>query len=413
MGSTWLKRAAWTLVLGVVLAGAGWLAWPQPVAVDLATIAKGPMEVTVDDDGKTEVRHVYTVSAPIAGKVLRISHPPGDHAVSVHIGDAVTANETVVALMQPTTPSFIDVRSREEAQAAVAAADASVKYAESEVHRLEAAVAYYRTELTRAQSLARTQVLSAQALDKAKFDVDTNEAALVSAKAEVEKWQGVRRSLAARLIDPATAATIPEDPVCCVQIRAPVTGRVLKIVQESEAVVQAGSPLIEIGNPLDLDVVADLLSSDAVQITVGAPVVIDGWGGRPLKGRVTRVDPAGFLKVSALGIEEQRVHVTIDFVDPAETWSRLGHDYRVVVHVTVWKADEALVVPVGALFRSGDSWAVFALRDGRARAVPVQIGQRNNRSAEIASGLVEGDRVVLHPSDRVTNGTRIAERESG
>jgi HlyD family secretion protein len=370
------------------------------------------MEVTVDDDGKTEVRHVYTVSAPISGKVLRISHPPGDHAVSVHVGDAVTANETVVAVMQPTTPSFIDVRSREEAQAAVAAADASVKYAESEVHRLGAAVAYYRTELTRAQSLARTQVLSAQALDKAKFDVDTNEAALVSAKAEVEKWQGVRRSLAARLIDPAAAATVPDDPVCCVQIRAPVTGRVLKIVQESEAVVQAGSPLIEVGDPLDLDVVADLLSSDAVRITVGAPVVIDGWGGPPLKGRVTRVDPAGFLKVSALGIEEQRVHVTIDFVDPAETWSRLGHDYRVVVHVTVWKADEAFVVPVGALFRSGDNWAVFVVRAGRARVSPIQIGHRNNRVAEVVSGLSAGDEVILHPIDRVAEGTRVGARQT-
>src|SRR5262249_46645585 len=153
MSAIWVKRAAWTLVLCLLLAGAGWLAWPQPVAVDLATVARGPMEVTVDDDGKTEVRHVYTISAPISGKVLRISHPPNDHTVSVHVGDAVTANETVVAVMQPMTPSFIDVRSREESQAAVAAADASVKYAESEVHRLEAAVAYYRTELTRAQSL--------------------------------------------------------------------------------------------------------------------------------------------------------------------------------------------------------------------------------------------------------------------
>ncbi|HEV2548806.1 MAG TPA: HlyD family efflux transporter periplasmic adaptor subunit [Stellaceae bacterium] len=370
------------------------------------------MEVTVDDDGKTEVRHVYTVSAPIAGKVLRISHPPGDHAVSVHVGDVVTANESVVALMQPTTPSFIDVRSREEAQAAVAAADASIKYAESEVHRLEAAVAYYRTELGRAQSLSRTQVISAQALDKAKFDVETNEAALASAKAEVERWQEVRRSLAARLIDPASMATLPADPVCCVQIRSPVTGRVLKIVQESEAVVRAGTPLIEVGDPLDLDIVADLLSSDAVQISAGAPVVIDGWGGTPIRGRVTRVDPAGFLKVSALGIEEQRVHVTIDFVDPAELWSRLGHDYRVVVHVTVWNADDALTLPIGALFRSGGSWAVFAVREGRARVAPIEVRHRNSRVAEVVSGLSAGDSVILHPSDRIANGVRIMERQS-
>ncbi len=411
MRTIWIKRAAWTAAIVAAMGGILWLARPAPVGVDLATAARGPMEVTVDDDGKTEVRHVYTVSAPIAGKVLRISHPAGDAGISRHVGDAVTANETVVAVMQPTTPSFIDVRSREEAEAAVAAADASVKNAEAEVRRLEAAVSYYRTELTRAQTLARTQVISAQTLDKAKFDAETNEAALASAKAQVEMWDGVRKSLAARLIDPTTPAA-QVDSVCCVQIRSPVTGRVLKIIQESEAVVAAGAPLIEVGDPLDLDIVADLISSDAVQIGAGSPVTIDGWGGPAIHGRVTRVDPAGFLKVSALGIEEQRVHVTIDLTDPPESWSRLGHDYRVVVHVTVWRSDNALTVPIGALFRSGDRWAVFVMRDGRAHTTPVEIGHHNNRSAEILSGLIDGDRVVLHPSDRVSDGARIAERES-
>jgi HlyD family secretion protein len=166
--------------------------------------------------------------------------------------------------------------------------------------------------------------------------------------------------------------------------------------------------LIEIGDPMDLDVIADLLSSDAVQISTEAPVRIDGWGGPPINGRVTRVDPAGFLKVSALGIEEQRVRVTIDLVDPPETWSRLGHDYRVIVHVTTWSADGVLTVPVGALFRKGDDWAVFVVRDGRARVTPIQIGHRNSRTAEVLSGSAPGDDVVLHPSDRVTEGTRVA-----
>jgi HlyD family secretion protein len=182
------------------------------------------------------------------------------------------------------------------------------------------------------------------------------------------------------------------------------------VIQESEAVVQAGTPLIEIGDPLDLDVVADLLSTDAVQIKTGAPVRIDGWGGPPIRGKVTRVDPAGFLKVSALGIEEQRVHVTIDFVDPPEVWSRLGHDYRVTVHVTVWKSDNALTVPVGALFRSGDRWAVFVVRRGRAQTFPIEIGHRNNQVAEVISGLAPGDRVILHPSDRVQAGVSVSER---
>ena len=409
MRNTWTKRVGWILVVALGVAGLAWYAWPQPVLVDLAVVAKGPMEVTVDDDGKTEVRHVYTVSAPIAGSVLRISHPAGYEGVSRHVGDQVTANETVVAVMQPMTPGFVDVRSREQIQAAVAAADASIKQAESEVRRLEAAVEFYRTELARAQTLARSQSVSAQALDKAKFDAETNEAALASAKAQVKVWQKVSESLAAQLIDPASTAA-RTDPSCCIEIRAPVTGRVLKIIQDSEAVVQPGAPLIEIGDPMDLDVIADLLSSDAVQISRGAPVRIDGWGGPPINGRVTRVDPAGFLKVSALGIEEQRVRVTVDLVDPPEVWSRLGHDYRVVVHVTTWSADDVPTVPVGALFRKGDDWAVFVVRDGRARVAPIKIGHRNNRAAEVLSGLAAGDEVVLHPSDRVSEATPVAAR---
>jgi HlyD family secretion protein len=411
VSTIWLRRAGWTAAVAATLAGILWLAWPASVGVDVATVNAGPMQVTVDDDGKTHVRHIYAVSAPIAGKVLRISHPHGDEGISRHVGDLVTANETVVAIMQPTTPGFVDFRSREEAQAAVAAADAYVKYAESEVRRLEAAVTYYRGVLARAQELARTQTVSIQTLDKAKFDTESNEAALVSAKAQVAVWQSVRRSLAARMIDPSSSPPM-EDPVCCVQIRAPVTGRILKILQESEAVVQSGTPLLEIGDPLDLEVVADLLSTDAVGIKPGAPVRIDGWGGAPIQARVTRVDPAGFLKVSALGIEEQRVRTTMDFVDPSETWSSLGHDYRVIVHVTVWSADDVLAIPLGALFRKGNDWAVYLIKSGRARTTVVAVGHRNTQTAEVLSGLAVGDRVVLHPSDRVREGASVAERET-
>lgn len=367
------------------------------------------MEVTVDDDGKTQVQHVYTVSAPIAGKVLRISHPSGDQGVSRHVGDQVIADETIVAVMQPTVPGFIDIRSRGQLEAELAAADAAVKQGEAEVRRLEAALAFSRVELQRAETLGRTQNISVQAVDKARFEVDSNEAALASAKAQVELRRSVRTSFAARLMDPSSAPAAT-DPACCIQIRAPVTGRILKVVQESEAVVQVGTPLVEIGDPLDLEVVADLLSTDAVQIQPGATVRIDGWGGPPLQGRVRRIDPAGFLKVSALGIEEQRVRTTMDLVGSSDAWSRLGHDFRVTVHVTVWKADSALAVPIGALFRKGDDWAVFTVRDNRARTTSVQIGHRNNRQAEILAGLSAGDVVVLHPSDRVSEGARVAGR---
>jgi HlyD family secretion protein len=409
MSNIWVKRTAWSVAVGAGVAGLVWFAWPQPLLVDTAIVAKGPMEVTVDDDGKTEVRHVYTVSAPIAGKVLRISHPMGENPISRHVGDQVTANETIVAVMQPVSPGFVDFRSRQEIEAAVAAADAAVKYAESEVHRLEAAVSFYRTELERAQTLSRTQAVSIQALDKAKFDAESNEASLTSAKAQVQVWQSVRASLAARLIDPSSEVA-RSGPACCIQLPTPVSGRVLKIIQESEAAVQAGTPLIEIGDPLDLEVVADLLSSDAVQIKVGAPVRIDGWGGTSIRGKVVRIDPAGFLKVSALGIEEQRVRVTINFADPPEAWSRLGHDYRVIVHVTTWNSEDALTVPVSALFRKGDDWAVFIVDSGRARATVVKIGHRNSRIAEVIGGASQGTQVVVHPSDRLSEGTRIAQR---
>ncbi|QWG23501.1 HlyD family efflux transporter periplasmic adaptor subunit [Bradyrhizobium sediminis] len=412
MRVNWLKRTAWILGLALVLGGLAWFAWPRPVAVDLAAVTRGKLAVTVDDEGKTRVRHIYTVSAPIAGKVLRISRPFGDHGISRHVGDVVTADETVVAVMQPMTPGFIDVRSREELEAAVASADAAVKQAEADTRRLQAALDFSRTELQRAQALARTQTISTQALDKAKFEVETSEAALISAKAQLEVRQFTRTSLAARLIDPMNR-TAPANPACCVQIKAPVTGRILRIIQDSEAVVQAGTPLIDIGDPADLEVVADLLSTDAVQIMVGAPVRIDGWGGAPMQGRVARVDPAGFVKVSALGIEEQRVRTTIEFTDPPDTWSRLGHDYRVIVHVTVWNAEDVLRVPVGALFRQGDDWAVFAVKDGRTSPTVVTIGHRNGRMAEVLSGLSAGHRVILHPSDRIRKGAPVSEREGG
>ena len=201
-------------------------------------------------------------------------------------------------------------------------------------------------------------------------------------------------------------------PNCCVQICAPVSGRVLKINQESETIVQPGTPLIEIGDVLDIEIVADLLSTDAVQIKDGAEVRIDGWGGPAIQGRVTRVDPAGFVKVSALGIEEQRVRTVIDFVDPPGAWSRLGHDFRVIVHVKIWDAANALTLPVGALFRKGDDWAAFAVRDGRARTTLLRIGRRNNRVAEVLSGLSAGDQVVLHPSDRIKDDVAVSARES-
>lgn len=407
----WIKRSIGFALVGLAAAGVVWFAWPQPVPVDLATLSRGPMGVTVDDEATTRVRHIYTVSAPTTGSVLRISNPEVGNHVSVHVGDKVIANETVVAVMEPMAPGFIDVRSREELAAAAGAAEAAVKLAEAEVHRIEAALDFAKSELDRALTLAEKRTISAKALDQAKLDVATNIAALASARAQLDIRRSEQTLAQARMIDPANA-TEPSGPSCCIEIRAPASGRVLQIIQESGGVVEAGAPLLTIGDPRDLEVVADLLSTDAIQVETGAPVRIEGWGGPPLRGRVKRVDPSGFTKVSALGIEEQRVRAIIDFVDPPEMWSRIGDDFRAIVHITVWKTDNALTVPVAALFRQDDKWAVFAVQGGRAITTPITIGHRNERAAEVLSGLSAGDQVVLHPSDRIVDGIAVVEREA-
>jgi HlyD family secretion protein len=401
MRNIWIKRSLGVLGLGLAIAGIVWIAWPNPIPVDFAVVTKGPMEVTVDDEAKTSVREVYTVSAPVSGKLLRIARDAGD---------PVIADETVVAVMQPVTPAFHDASTHEQLLAAAAAADAAEKLAEAEVRRIAAALDFARKELGRAQELARTDTIAVRTLDKARFDAEANAAELASAKAQLDVRRSERASVAARLIDPSSVPA-QSNSACCIQIRSPVAGRVLRILQESETIVQAGAPLIEIGDPQDIEVVAELLSTDAVQITPGAPVRIDGWGGPAVRGKVRRIDPAGFVKISALGIEEQRVRTWIDFTDPYEKWQQLGHDYRVIVHVTIWQDDGVLTAPAGAFFRKGNDWAVFAIRDGRARSVLVTLGQRNNQTAQILSGLSEGDKVVLHPSDRISEGVAVAQRE--
>jgi HlyD family secretion protein len=395
-----VRRGVWLGIVALVVAGAAWFAWPQPIPVDLATVERGPMAVTVDDEARTRVRHVYTVSAPVAGKVLRSPR---------HVGDEVIADETIVAVIEPVEPSLLDVRSREEFTAALSASEAAVTLAEHEVERATAALAFAESERERAEALAGSAVIAEAALDRARVEVETQAHALASAKAQLDVRRGERASLAARLAVPGETVG-PTQSAWSVELLAPASGRILRIVQESEAVVPAGTPLIEIGDPIDLEIVADLLSTDAVQVDVDSPVVIDGWGGPPISGRVERVDPSGFVKVSALGIEEQRVRTIVDLIDPQEAWSRLGHDFRVIVHVTVWSADDAVTVPVSALFRAGEDWAVFRVESGRARMTPVEVGRRNERQAEIHSGLSSGDEVVLHPSDGISDGSEVAER---
>lgn len=400
MSKIWKGRSI-TIAVGIAaILLAVWLAWPQPIPADLAVVSRAAMEVTIDDEARTRVRHIYTVSAPLAAKVLR---------TSLEVGDQVVADQTVVAALQPVTPAFHDARTHAELRGVLAAAESAVSLAQAEQRRIEAALTYSRTELERAQTLVDKGTISRKALDKAALEVQTNQAALASARALLDVRRFERDSAAARLQNPSSVASAT-DPACCIQLRAPVTGRVLRRIQESEAVVPASTPLVELGDPQDLEVMADLLSSDAVQVKPGQPVRIDDWGGPTIQGRVRRVEPAGFLKVSALGIEEQRVRVTIDFVDPPSAWSSLGHDYRVNVHIAVWSANSVLTVPVGALFRDGEKWAAFTVTNGRARLSPVSLGRRNRQVAQVLSGLAEGAQVVVHPNDRIVEGASVAAR---
>jgi HlyD family secretion protein len=310
-------------MLGLAIAAAGvWFVWPNPILVDTAPAVRAAMAVTVDEEAKTRVRNVYTVSAPVSGTVQR---SPGK------VGDQVVANLTTVAVMRPASPSLHDPRTHEELQAALRAAESAVSIAEAERRRLEAALRYARSEFERAQALARNDGISRMALDRAKFEVDANEAALASAVAQLGVRRSERDSVAARLRNPS-AADMQSGAGCCIQIRAPVSGRILRVLQESEAAVAAGTPLVEVGNPQDLEIVAEILSSDAVQMKAGAAVLVDGWGGRTLRGRVSRIEPVGFVKVSALGIEENRVRTIIDLVDPPTACADLGHNYGVRVH---------------------------------------------------------------------------------
>lgn len=396
-----LWRRFLTLLLVAGIAGlTAWALWPRPVAVDVATISRQPMTVTVEDEGKTRIRNVYTVSSPITGKVLRSPRT---------VGDTVKAEETLVALIEPSEPTFLDARSQRVAEAAVTAADAARQLAAAQVRQAQANLAFARSDLIRARQLAERQTISARALEKARLDVETSEATLASARATLAVREGELESAKANLIQPGDRKAT--SGACCIQVSAPVDGRVLAINVESEQVVTAGTQLLEIGDPRDLEIVVDLLSRDAVRVKVGARAIIDGWGGDGrIEARVKRIDPAAFTKVSALGIEEQRVTTVLDITSPPDMWQSLGHSYRVVVHITVWDDPEALTVPLAALFRDGADWAVFRIEDGVAKLRHVTIGERNLSIAQVLSGVSAGDRVIVHPSDQVADGTRIEPR---
>lgn len=402
MNTIWIKRALLIGLALLALAGFVYALMPQPVLVDTATIRNSALKVTVDEEGETRIREVYVVSAPIGGKVLRAPR---------EVGDEVIRDKTLVAIIQPGDPEFLDVRKRRELRAAVAAGEAAVSLTEAQIQRAESELEFAQSDLRRARQLAERGTVSKRTLEKAAMEVEVLQAQLAQARANLQLRLRELESAKARLIGPEDLVTAEAERSCCVEVRAPVDGKVLRIDKESEQIVGAGEPLLRIGNPKDLEIVVDLLSTDAVKVSEGAVATIEGWGGKGLlNARVSRVDPAGFTKVSALGIEEQRVNTILDLTDKKEKWADLGHDFRVFVRITVWSSSDTLTVPLSALFRQGKEWAVFRVAEGRAHLARVEIGQRNAEKAQVLSGLKAGDVVVLHPSDRVADGVRIEER---
>jgi HlyD family secretion protein len=397
MALKWLKRIIAALIVLAIAAGLVYALRPQPVGVDLATLDRGPMEVTIEEEGIARIRDVFKVSAPITGRVERLP---------VHVGDQVVANRTVVAAMHPVQPSFLDVRTRRELQAAVDAARAAVSLAEAQVMSAETNVRVERSDLERAEALASNATISVSAFEKATADVETAEAHVKEMQAALDLRESELLSAEARLLGPEAGATSEES----VSVLAPADGTVLNLLSESEQVVIAGGPLLEIGHPANLEIIVHLLSSDAVSVVPDAVARVDGWGGPDLSAKLRRIDPAAYTKVSALGIEEQRVDAVFDIVDPHERWQRLGHEFRVMVHIPTWQSEDALRLPLGALFRRGEEWHVFKVVDGAAVLTPVTLGHRNSRFAEVVDGLATGDVVVLHPSDRVADGVSVEPR---
>ena len=392
------KRTLALSAVAAALAAAGAVAFkPKPTLVEMGRVGRGPMQVTVEATGKTRVRDRFVISAPVSGQMARIE---------LKVGDPVAEGQAL-ARIAPLSPGLLDARTRAEAQARVAVAAASKAESEAAVDRARVARDQADHELHRVRKLAESGAIASEAVDSADFnarararDLAAAEAAQVSARRAIEAAQ-------ATLTRSAGAAKTSSDAV----LPSPIKGRILRVLQQSEGPVQAGTPLLEVGDPEHLEIVADFLTTDAVRIRAGARALLDQYGAATeLHGRVRSIEPSAFTKISALGVEEQRVNVILDPDKDPASWQVLGDGYQLQVRVVVWEATAVVKAPLSALFRSGASWQAFAEIRGRSSLRTVQVGQRNATEAEVLGGLAEGDNVILHPSDKLESGVTVAAR---
>jgi HlyD family secretion protein len=390
------RSLSWLLGLAVVAAIA-WSFVPQPVTVDVARVSRGPMMVTIDEDGRTRVRDRFTVSAPVGGYLSRIAYRPGT---------IVKAGQSVATIF-PAPPSPIDARTQTQLEARVESSVDALRQARMRVDAARATLSQATRAFDRQSQLEKEHVIAPQELDVARTRQRVAEVDVETAAAGVDVAEHDVEAARAALI----AADAPRPIGRPTHIRAPRDGAILRLFEESERTVAAGTPLLELGAPDALEIIVDLLSTDAVQVRPGTPVLVDRWGGEGLlNGRVRLTEPSSFTKTSALGVEEQRVNVVIDFIDPPQRWHLLGDGFAVEVRIVTWNEGNALTVPISALFRRGDRWMVYKVIEGRAVEQHVWIGRQNDVDAAVNGGLGEGDRVIVHPSDRVADRTRVIVR---
>jgi HlyD family secretion protein len=394
---TWrrhLPLVGGVLLMAVIVAGL----WPRAVPVEAAAVTRGPLVVTVDEEGMTRVKNRYVVAAPVAGQLRRIDWKAGA---------PVEAGKTVIAVLETGGADFLDARSQAQAEARVRAAEAARQAALAQGARAGAAAKMFAADFERLKELFEKRVVSRQEFDAAQMRTETSaqdaRAAEFSLKvAEFELEQA--RALLVR-----GKAGGGAEPLV---ITSPVSGKILRVYQESERMVPAGFPLAEVGDPTDLEVRIEVLSRDGVAMQPGARVMLERWGGAaPLQARVRLVEPSAFTKISALGVEEQRVYVVADFVDPVERRPTLGDSFRVEARVVIWENANALRAPAGSLFQRAGAWQTYAIEGGRARVRAVKIGRTNGVETEITEGLREGEHVIVYPGDKVVDGARVAPLE--
>ena len=399
MNIYWRRRVIWLMVLLLVVAALIYGFQPQPRLVNVAEAIRAPLQLSVEEEGKTRVIDHYIISAPVAGTTCR---------VDMEIGDYVKKDQPLVTI-EPLKSQALDPRSRAEAQHRVAAKEAALRAAEQNTQSAQAEAELARIELNRIKPLATQDYIAKDKLDQATTLVRSTVAAKRSADFAVDVAR--HEVSAARTALQYTGAKGELNPSTTVQVRAPVSGRVLKIQHQCAGVVSRGQPLLEIGDTRSLEIATDVLSSDAIKIKPGMRVIFNRWGGeKPLQGQVRTVEPVGFTKVSALGVEEQRVLVISDITSDAEQWQNLGDGYRVEARFILWEDKDILQIPASALFRIKDSWTVFTMENRKAKRRSVEVGKRNGLSAQIIKGLHESEKVITHPDNAIEEGVVVKQR---